>query len=585
MKPQFLSSLAAVAATLAFAVPWAAQAQSLPYGDVGGSGATSDSGSDDGAEAADDGDSSGSAGGMVKRTGRVKVTPYIEAQQVVTAELSPGNEVLTYSTLAAGVEANLNGRNAQAGVAVRYERRFGWGSNKVSDSEVVSGVARASVGLVPHTLFLEGGAMAARMSVNGNGSTTPGLEFGNNSAQVYGAYIGPSLKTQLGAVDVEGHYRFGYSRVTTPNVLPVGPGQTPIDLYDEGTVHHAVLHFGTKAGTVLPIGLGVGGGWNREDVSNLDQRIDDKHVRADALLPLGSDLALVGGVGYEKVEVSQRDAVIDTLTGLPVLTANGRYLTDVSQPRQIAYESEGLIWDAGVMWRPSKRTALEAHVGRRYGSTTYFGSFAYAPNSRTTLNVSVYDGISGFGGRLNQALADLPTQFDGLRNPLTGGLSTCVAGVNGTQGNSGGGCLNGALGSVRSATFRGRGVMASLGIQGNSLQYGLGAGYDRHSFIAAPGTVLALANGVIDENYWVAAYLNGRIDRNSSFGTNVWANWYQSGDALAGNSSAIGATAAYYRSLTGNLTATAAVGINGVNREVLQDIWTASGLVGLRYSF
>ncbi len=586
MKPQFLTSLAALAATLALGLSGAAHAQSLPYGDVGGgAGANSDNGPDSGDEAADDDDSSGGLGGMVKRTGRVRVTPYIEAQQVVTAELSPGNEVLTYSTVAAGIEANLSGRNAQAGVAVRYERRFGWGSNKVSDSDVVSGVARASVGLIPRTLFLEGGAMAARMSVNGNGSTTPGLEFGNNSAQIYGAYIGPSLKTQLGAIDVEGHYRFGYSRVTTPNVLPVGPGQTAIDLYDEGTVHHAVLHFGTKAGTVLPIGLGVGGGWNREDTSNLDQRIDDKHVRGDVLLPVGSDLALVGGVGYEKVQVSQRDAVIDTLTGLPVLTANGRYATDQSQPRQISYESEGLIWDAGVMWRPSKRTALEAHVGRRYGSMTYFGSFAYAPNARTTLNVSVYDGISGFGGRLNQALADLPTQFDGLRNPLTGGLSTCVAGVNGAQGNSGGGCLNGALGSVRSATFRGRGVMASLGIQGNSLQYGVGAGYDRHSFIAAPGTVLALANGVIDENYWAAAYLNGRIDRNSSFGTNVWANWYQSGDALAGNSSSIGATAAYYRTLTGNLTATAAVGINGVNREVLQDIWTASGLVGLRYSF
>ncbi len=585
MKPQFLTALATLAATLALGLPGAAHAQSLPYGDVGGSSASSDSGSDSGDDAVDDGDSAESPGGMVKRTGRVRVTPYIEAQQVVTAELSPGNEVLTYSTLAAGIEANLNGRNAQAGLAVRYERRFGYGSNKISDSDVVSGVARASVGLVPRTLFLEGGAMAARMSVNGNGSTTPGLEFGNSSAQVYGAYIGPSLKTQLGAVDVEGHYRFGYSRVTTPNVLPVGPGQTPIDLYDEGTVHHALLHFGTKAGTVLPIGLGVGGGWNREDVSNLDQRIDDKHVRADVLLPVGSDLALVGGVGYEKVQVSQRDAVIDTLTGLPLLSGNGRYVTDQTQPRQIAYESEGLIWDAGVMWRPSKRTALEAHVGKRYGSTTYFGSFAYAPNTRTTLNVSVYDGISGFGGRLNQALADLPTQFDGLRNPLTGGLSTCVAGVNGAQGNSGGGCLNGALGSVRSATFRGRGVMASLGIQGNNLQYGVGAGYDRHSFIAAPGTVLALANGVIDENYWVAAYLNGRIDRNSSFGTNVWANWYQSGDALAGDSSAIGATAAYYRTLTGNLTATAAVGINGVNREVLQDIWTASGLVGLRYSF
>ncbi len=586
MKPQYLTPLA-VTALFAVATPWAAQAQTMSYGDLGGSSpaASASSGSDDGDETADDGDSGTVLPGISRHTGRMRVTPYIEAQQVVTAELSPGNETLTYSTVSAGVEATLNGRNAQAGVAVRYERRFGWGGNKISDSDVVSGVARANVAVVPHTLFIEGGAMAARMSVENNGATTPGLEFGNSSAQVYGAYIGPSLKTQLGDIDVEGHYRFGYTRVTTPNVLPANPGQMPVDLYDDGTVHNAVLHLGTKAGTLLPIGLGLGAGWNHEDVSNLDQRIDDKHVRADALLPLGSDLALVGGVGYELVEVSQRDAVIDTLTGLPVLAANGRYVTDTSQPRQISYEAEGLIWDAGVMWRPSRRTALEAHVGRRYGSTTYFGSFAYAPNSRTTLNVSVYDGISGFGGRLNQALADLPTQFDGLRNPFTGGLSTCVAGTTTAQGNSGGGCLNGALGSVRSATFRGRGVMASLGIQGNNLQYGVGAGYDRHTFIAAPGTVLALANGVIDENYWVAAYLNGRIDRNSSFGTNVWANWYQSGDALAGNSSSIGATAAYYRTLTGNLTATAAVGINGVNREVLQDIWTASGLVGLRYSF
>ena len=586
MKQQILTPLAALAAILAFGLPGAVRAQTLSYGDVGGPGVGSDSVADSATEdAADDSDSPAAGGGLIKHTGRLRITPYIEAQQVVTGELSPGNEVLTYSTLAAGVEANLTGRNAEAGLAVRYERRFGWGSNKISDSDVVSGLARASVGLIPHTLFLEGGATAARLSVQNNGSTTPGLEFGNSSAQVYGAYIGPSIKAQLGAVDVDGHYRFGYSRVTTPNALPVAAGQTPIDLYDNGTVHNALLHFATHAGTILPIGVGVGAGWIREDVSNLDQRIDNKHVRGDVTLPVGPDLALVGGVGYEKVQVSQRDAVIDPLSGLPLISGNGRYVTDQAQPRQIAYDSEGLIWDAGVLWRPSRRTALEAHVGKRYGSTTYFGSFAYAPNSRTTLNVSVYDGISGFGGRLNQALADLPTQFEGLRNPLTGGLSTCVAGVPSANGNSGGGCLNGALGSVRSATFRGRGVMASLGLTGTNLQYGLGAGYDRHSFIAAPGTVLALANGVIDQNYWAAAYLNGRIDRNSSFGTNLWANWYQSGDALAGNSSAIGATAAYYRTLSGNLTATAAVGINGVNRELVQDIWTASGLVGLRYSF
>lgn len=582
MKSDLISRLMTLAAGLAIAIPGLAQAQSLPYGDVA---APSASGGDASIDQADDGDEDTSDGNVVGgvHTRKVNVTPYIEFQQVVSAELSPGNETLTWSTVAVGADASIRNRNAEAGLAVRYERRFGWGSN-TSDSDAVSGIARASIGVVPGSLYLEGGAMAARVGVQNNGSTSSGSAFGDNATQIYSAYIGPSIRTRGGDVEVEGHYRFGFSKVTTPLAVPLAPGQAAVDVYDKGTVHNALLHVGTRAGTILPIGVGVGAGWNREDISNLDQRIDDKHVRGDVTLPVSQDLALVGGVGYEHVTVSHRDAVIDALTLLPVIGTDGRYVTDKTQPRKIAFETEGLIWDAGVLWRPSKRTALEAHVGRRYGSTTYFGSFAYAPNTRTTFNVSVYDNVTGFGGLMNKALVSLPTQFEGLRNPLTGGLGTCVA-ATGAVGQDGGTCLNGALASIGSSTFRSRGVMASLAITGNSLSYGVGAGYERRKFIAAPGTILASANGVIDENVWVAAYLNGRIDQNSSFGTNVWANWYQSGDVLAGNTAAYGASAAYYRSLTRNITATAAVGIDGVERELLPDNWSASALVGLRLSF
>ena len=577
MTSRLVKTCAALTACLVASLPAAAHAQSLPYGDVAASGDDVDTGDSE----VDEGDDLSPK--LTVRTKKVRVTPYIEAQQVVTAELSPGNEVLTYTSVAAGIEANVAGRNSQGAVSLRYERRFGYGTNRVPDSDVITGVARGSIGIVPRSLTLEAGAMAARMTVENNGSTLSGRE-GNSTSQVYGAYIGPSLRTQLGALQVEGHYRFGYSRVESPDVLVIAPGQTPVDIYDEGTVHNAALHAGFKAGTVLPIGLGVGAGWNREDVSNLDQRIDDKHVRADISLPVGSDLALVAGVGYEDVTVSNRDAVLDTITGLPLVGPDGRYVTDKAQPRQIAYQADGLIWDAGVIWRPSRRTALEAHFGRRYGSSTYYGSFAYAPNSRLSYNISAYDSISGFGGMLNNQLAGLPTQFDAFRNPLSGDLGTCVA-ASGSVGQGQGTCLNGALASVKSAVFRGRGVNATLGINAGNLQYGFGAGYDRRKFIAAPGTVLASANGVIDESYWLAAYLNGRIDRYSSFGTSVRANWYQSGDALAGNSSAVGATAAYYRSITSRLSATAAVGVDGVNRDLLEDVWSAQAMVGIRYSF
>jgi len=579
MKPALLKSATWMLAGIGLALPLAVQAQSLPYGDV--SAGAGDPGDGEDAAASDD---EGGTRIATHRARKVHVTPYIEAQQVVTAELSPNNETLTYSTLAAGLDASIAGRNAEGGVSVRYERRFGWGSNKIADSDVVSGIARGSVSLVPRTLTLEAGASAARMHVENNGSTVNGIEFGDSATQVYSLYAGPSLQTQIGDVVVQAHYRAGFTKVTTPKAVASAPGQNPVDLFSQSVSHNALVHAGIAAGTVLPIGLGVGAGWNREDVHNLDQRVDDKHVRGDVSLPVGSAIELVAGLGYEKVEISGRDALRDSITGLPLRAANGHLITDKSQPRQIAYQSDGLIWDAGVLWRPSKRTTLEAHFGRRYGSSTYYGNFSYAPSARTSLNVSVYDNYSGLGGTMVEALSNLPTQFDGLHNPLTGGVGTCVAST-GAVRSGGGTCLNGALASVRSSAFRARGAMASFGVAGNRLQYGVAGGYDRRKFAAAPGTVLALANGVIDENYWISAYLNGRIDRNSSFGTNVWANWYQSGDALAGNSSTIGATAAYYRSLTSRLTATAAVGVDGVNREQLQDIWSASVLVGLRYSF
>ena len=175
---------------------------------------------------------------------------------------------------------------------------------------------------------------------------------------------------------------------------------------------------------------------------------------------------------------------------------------------------------------------------------------------------------------------DLPAEFTVNRNPFSGDISGCVASLD--QGN----CLNGAVGSVQSATFRARGIAASYSRKFGRMSAGIGAGYDRRKFIAAPGTVLGAANGLVDENIWLAAYLNGQIDRNSSYSVNAYANWFQSGASSDGDASALGASLAYYRNLTDRLSATAAVGIDGINRsDPLEDQWSASALVGLRYNF
>lgn len=562
------SKLVLISLGLALALPHHAHAQSMSY-----DGSSKVRGGDKGDEG-EDGDSRGKRGRSGKK---VSVTPYIEASQVATAELSPGSDFLTYTALAVGVDASIEGRNTKGAASLRYERRIGYG--RAADGDTISGIARVGVALVPNALNFEAGALAARSKVEANGAIAPGGRFlGSGSTQVWSLYGGPTIKSRVGDVAIDGGYRIGYTKVGTDSSIATAAGGAPLDVFDHSTAHNAELHAGVKPGAVLPVGIGAGAGYYQEDISNLDQRVKDLHARVDVTLPVSRDLALVGGVGYEDVEISARDVQRDAL-GDPVRGPNGRYVTDKSSPRVLAYDTSGFIWDAGVMWRPSKRTALEAHVGKRYGTTSYYGTFAYAPNRRMSLNVAVYDNIAGFGGQMNKALANLPTNFQANRNPLTGDLNTCLSSL------EGGNCFGGALGSVRSSTFRSRGVAASLGYDLGNLEAGVGLGYDRRKFIAAPGTILASANGVVDENYWMSAYLNGRIDANSRFATNIYATWFNSGFITAEDGTTLGASAAYYRNITDHLTANVAVGVDGLNRETLPDLWSASALVGVRYSF
>lgn len=565
----------AIASVLAIALPAAAAAQSLDYGSV-----------DDGAGAAPSSDARGDSGKDRGRGGRgqrdygVSIQPYIEAAQIVTAELQPGDEVLTYSRLTAGLDADISGRYNAASVSVRYDRYFGWG-NRAGDGDVISGIARGYATVTPG-LQIEAGALATRSKIDGDG-TAGGIGsvggVGSSSGNVYSVYAGPTVKTQAGVVQVDANYRIGYTKVESPDAAVLVPGGPAVDVFDESVVHNANIHAGVKPGDILPVGIGVGGGFYREDISNLDQRAQDMHARADVMLPVGQDIALVAGVGYEDVEISSRDALRDA-NGLPIVGGDGRFVTDKSQPRVLAYDVNGIIWDAGVVWKPSARTQLEAHVGKRYGTTSYYGSFAYAPNARSSISVSVYDNVAGFGGQVNRALADLPTNFDVNRNPLTGDLNGCVASLEGNN------CLGGVLGSVRSSTFRARGVAASYNVDLGRISAGLGAGYDRRKFIAARGTILASANGVIDENVWIAAYMNAKAGARGTISTNAYANWTKSGDVIGGKTNSLGATAAYGHAITSHLSATAAVGVDGTTRQdPLPDDWEASALVGVRYRF
>lgn len=504
------------------------------------------------------------------------IQPYIEVSQILSAQLTPGDDILTFTQVAAGVDINVQGRNSGAAVSLRYERNIGYGDDAL-DTDTVSGIARGTLAVIPNALSFEAGALASRSRVDGGGAATANpLVREDAESRFYSAYAGPSLSTRVGAVDVNGVARVGYNRFETDAALVNPQGQT-IDVFDDSVTYLGQITAGVGAGEVLPVGLAVTAGGFQEDIGNLDQRVRDLYVRGDVTLPISPTLALVAGAGYEDVEISSRDAVRDA-NGDPVIGADGRLITDSASPRQIAFAVDGLLWDVGVLWRPSSRTSLQASVGRRYDSTTYYGTFTYVPNQRSAFAVNVYDGVSGFGGVLNNALAGLDSDFEAIRNPVTGDFGGLVSGTDGIA-------TIGGLGSVRSAAFRGRGVRASYERQIGRTSAAIGAGYDRRTFIAAAGTALAPANGLTDESYYVIAGLSRDVGQNANITGNAYINWFDSA-ANNGDVTAMGASAAYNQSITQRLTGRAAVSIDYFDSEFTADDFAfATALVGLRYDF
>ena len=382
---------------------------------------------------------------------------------------------------------------------------------------------------------------------------------------------------RAGGLDVGAGYRFGYTKVDVDTPPILSPGSQPQDIFDSSTNHVAWASVGARPGD-LPFGWQVSGGYEREDASQLDQRFEGKYARADVTMPIGPTVALLGGVGYEDIEIGQRNPVVDA-GGVPVRDANGRFVTDKSTPRQLSFDTDGLIWDAGVMWQPSRRTSATARVGRRYGDTIYTGSFSYRADHATTIQVGVYDGLSSLGRGLSGGLAALPTQFDPTRNPIGGNINPCVF------GQAGGGCLSNQLGNATAAQYRSRGVQATIGSRFGGWNYGVGVGYDQRKLLAPLLSPIASLNGIKDENYYLFLSAGRRLDADSDISLSGYLNYFDNGAPGVSDVQSAGLSAAYSRRFWRSLTGTAAASLNAFDQDGFNSQLIGSALVGLRYNF
>jgi len=503
------------------------------------------------------------------------VQPYIEVSQVITAQLTPGDDVLTFTQIAAGVDTTVQGRNSVASVSLRYERNIGYGD--AVDTDAISGIARGSLAIIPQAVTFEAGALASRARIDGGGgvSSNP-LVAEDQTSDIYSLYAGPSIATRAGIFDVTGSAFVGYNRIEVSDAFVTEEGEA-LDVFDESVTYSGQVRVGTQPGNGLPIGVGIGAGAFQEDVDTLDQRVRDVYVRGDVTVPLTDNFAIVGGVGYEDVEVSSRDALRDA-EGNAIVGDDGRFVTDTSGPRRIAFEVDGFIWDVGVQWNPSRRTSLTATVGKRYDSTTYYGNFTYVPDGRSSVAINVYDGLTGFGGALTNSLSGLDADFSTTRNALTGDFTGLVTGEDGASG-------LGTLGSTRGSAFRGRGGNISYQRTIGRLNAAIIAGYDRRTFIGAEDTVFEAIDGQRDESYYLVGTVGSDIGQSGNITATAYANWFTS-QLDASDLTAYGASAAYNRAITSRLIARAAVAVDYFDSDFSdEDFAAASALVGLRYNF
>lgn len=505
-----------------------------------------------------------------------EIHPYIEVQQVLDADLETG-DTLTYTNVMVGADGSYQTQRTQIQVSAQYTHTFGYDGG-MSDSDIVTGIARGNTQIMPGLLNFEGGVMASRARADGRGLIAGNL-FGSqeNTTSVFSAFAGPRLQTNLGNIGLTAGYTFGYTRVQEERNRGVPASAPNLDLFDKSTSHSAYASLAQSPGR-LPFGWVLSGNWEREDMDQLDERYEGKFARLDVTVPITRSLALVGGIGYENIEVSSRDAIRDG-AGNPVLGPDGRYQTNSSSPRTIAYQTDGLIYDAGVMWKPTQRTSVEVRVGKRYNSTTYTGTASWQFSSSAGLAISLYDSIESFGRQTNETLSRIPTSFNVARGPFNNGYGGCVYG----QGGKGGGCFNNRGGSIPSANFRARGVQALVSGGRGPVEWGIGGGYQRNTYLVPDfGIGFSLA-GTFDQMWYVQGYHNYTFDNRSALGVNAYASWYDNGLAGAPTVFGAGGDVSYSYNFTNRFSASTSAGVYYSDSDQFGDSVTGSALIALRY--
>lgn len=508
---------------------------------------------------------------------RPKIIPFLDIEQFAQQQLKGAGDSVTYTEVSTGVQAEFKTRRVVSSIAYRFARRIPEaGDTQASSSH--DGLARVSLQVVKDLLALDAGAIATHARVDPSGAA-PQTNTGTaaNLTQVFGYYAQPALAHQFGEVGVSASYRFGYV-VTQGSDAPPLAGFPRVDRFQSSTNHQADFGIGMKRSS-LPFDWSIRGQFESEHATQLAQHYKAGNISGEVVVPLFASVAAVGSVGYQATRTSERSSLLDA-NGLPVTDSRGRFITDPNSPRTLTYDVKGIVGDGGIIWRPSRRTRLEARAGYRYDDLSLTGVFEYQPGPRSGMTLIIFDRIDSFGRGVTGGIAQAPAAFDPSQIDSSSGYQSCLFGKQKGSGS----CLSGTLGSATASAYHNRGGNFIYTYRMRETQINFAIGYARRDYIDLPGSPGSL-DGVVDQSIFVQGEIGRQLTRNSGVTFSFTGNLFKNGQVGASDVLSGAINGGYYQSFGRGLRAQASVGVEASKQDGAPADVTSRAQLGMRYQF
>jgi uncharacterized protein (PEP-CTERM system associated) len=522
---------------------------------------------------------SGSALCGVAHAERPEIGAFFDLQQIAESQLKgAGEDLVTYSEVSGNLTARIRNRRIVASGSYRLSYRIPE-VGKISRSINHDGVMRLQANVIEEWLSTDVGAIITRSRIDPRGAA-PQLNTGNpkNLTRTYSTFIQPTFAHHVGDLGFSASYRYAYTKNESGQTgIVIGP---PLDRFDSSKSQEANLSLGMQQ-SALPFDWTLGAQYRRENTSNLSQHFRALKVTGEIKQPIADTVAVVASGGFERTETSEREALIDPLTGFPVLGKGGRFVVDPASARVLTYDMDGLIGEAGIIWKPSRRSRFEVRAGYRYGGLSVTGLAEMHPSERTGLTLILTDQVQTFGQGVSGGLAGAPADLNiGQSLDPASSYQNCLFGKTAGSGR----CIGGALGNASAQAYRER--AASIIISRALREWTMSGsfGYTRRTYIDDPTDPFSL-DGVVDQSFFGDISLNGQLTRVSGVSFSFAGSLFKNGQVGASDVVSGSFSANYYRTFGRSIRARASLAVDASKQDGITADVSGRAQLGMQYQF